>query len=103
MLSIALATLLLLLSVTLFLQKVKRPRNFPPGKLPFCLKLLSVVSNRYLRGGGSWIIPSQQQCHIDAWELYLRFQVLTAASMKMAVFWVVTLCSLVDDGGSKYL
>jgi hypothetical protein len=23
--------------------------------------------------------------------------------MKMAVFWVVTLCSLVDDGGSKYL
>jgi hypothetical protein len=26
----------------------------------------------------------------------LRFQVLTAASMKMAVFWVVTLCSLVE-------
>jgi hypothetical protein len=27
---------------------------------------------------------------------YLRFQVLTAASMKMAVFWVVAPCSLVE-------
>jgi hypothetical protein len=26
----------------------------------------------------------------------VRFQVLTAASMKMAVFWVVALCSLVE-------
>jgi hypothetical protein len=39
---------------------------------------------------------------------WVRFQVLTAASMKMAVFWVVAPCSLVDvyrrdDGGSKYL
>jgi hypothetical protein len=45
---------------------------------------------------------------------YEEFQVLTAASMKMAVFWVVAPCSLVevyrrfrgdrpDDGGSKYL
>jgi hypothetical protein len=37
------------------------------------------------------------------------FQALTAASMKMAVFWVAAPCSLVevihrpDDGGSKYL
>jgi hypothetical protein len=30
-------------------------------------------------------------------ELYLvRFQVLTAASMKMAVFWIVAACSLVQ-------
>jgi hypothetical protein len=27
---------------------------------------------------------------------YVRFQVLTAASMKMAVFWVVAQCSLVE-------
>jgi hypothetical protein len=50
----------------------------------------------------------------------LRFEIPTAASMKMAVFWVVAPCSLVevyrrfrgtcslhhqgdDDGGSKYL
>jgi hypothetical protein len=32
MLSLALATVLLLLSTVLFLQKFKRPRNFPPGK-----------------------------------------------------------------------
>jgi hypothetical protein len=34
------------------------------------------------------------------------FQVLTAASVKMAVFWIAALCSLVDhsdDGGSKHL
>jgi hypothetical protein len=48
------------------------------------------------------------------WEV--RFQVLTMASMKMAVFWVAVLCTLVevyrsvrgacdcpDDGGSKHL
>jgi hypothetical protein len=38
---------------------------------------------------------------------YVRFQVLTAASMKMAVFWIVAPCSLVDDRpddvGSKHL
>jgi hypothetical protein len=28
--------------------------------------------------------------------IYVRFQVLTATSMKMAVFWVVVPCSLVD-------
>jgi hypothetical protein len=37
----------------------------------------------------------------------VRFQVLTAASMKMVVFWVVAPCSLVmnrpDVGGSKHL
>jgi hypothetical protein len=40
----------------------------------------------------------------------VRFQVLTVVSMKMAVFWVVALCSLVDvyihfrgDEGSKHL
>jgi hypothetical protein len=39
----------------------------------------------------------------------VRFQVLTKASTKMAVFWVVAPCSLVDvyqrpdDGGSKHL
>jgi hypothetical protein len=38
----------------------------------------------------------------------VRFEVLTAASMKMAVIWVVEPCSLVDrnrpdDGGSKDL
>jgi hypothetical protein len=43
----------------------------------------------------------------------VRFQVLTAASIKMALFWVVAPCSLVvyrrfrgarpDDGGSKHL
>jgi hypothetical protein len=38
----------------------------------------------------------------------VRFQVLTAASMKMTVFWVVAPCSLVefyrlDDGGSKHI
>jgi hypothetical protein len=49
----------------------------------------------------------------------VRFQVVTAASMKMAVFWVAAPCSLVDvypcfigayclrhrldDGGSKHL
>jgi hypothetical protein len=27
---------------------------------------------------------------------FARFQVLTAASMKMAIFWVVVLCSLVE-------
>jgi hypothetical protein len=54
--------------------------------------------------------------------MFVGFEVLTAASMKMVVFWVVMLCSLVevyqcfrgtcylhhqgnddDDGGSKYL
>jgi hypothetical protein len=30
----------------------------------------------------------------------VRFQVLTAASMKMTVFWDV---ASMDDGGSKYL
>jgi hypothetical protein len=38
----------------------------------------------------------------------IRFEVLAAVSMKMAVFWVVAPCSLVeiycpDDGGSKHL
>jgi hypothetical protein len=42
----------------------------------------------------------------------VRFQVLTVSSMKMAVFWVVALCSQVDvyllhhcpgGGGSKHL
>jgi hypothetical protein len=32
----------------------------------------------------------------------VRFEVLTVARMKMAVFCVVAPCSLVDDGGSKY-
>jgi hypothetical protein len=37
-------------------------------------------------------------------EYFVRFQVLTVASMKMTVFWDVALCSLVaDDGGSKHL
>jgi hypothetical protein len=31
----------------------------------------------------------------------MRFQVLTAASMKVAVFWVVVPCT--DDAGSKHL
>jgi hypothetical protein len=39
--------------------------------------------------------------------LDLGFEVFTAVSMKMAVFWVVAPCSLVhyrpDDGGSKDL
>jgi hypothetical protein len=54
--------------------------------------------------------------------IYVESEVLTAASMKMAVFWVVVLCSLAEvykrfrgtcclhyqgdhlhDGGSKYL
>jgi hypothetical protein len=44
----------------------------------------------------------------DQYMLFLRFDVLTAASMKMFVFWVVAPCSLVevhrpDDGGSKNL
>jgi hypothetical protein len=30
------------------------------------------------------------------WTSLVRFRVLTAASMKMAVFWVVALCSLVE-------
>jgi hypothetical protein len=48
---------------------------------------------------------------------WLRFQVLTAASMKMAIFWIVGPCSLVEvyrlfsgtgclhleSGGSKYI
>jgi hypothetical protein len=41
---------------------------------------------------------------------YIGFEVLTAVSMKIAVFWVVAPCSLVevyqrrpDDGGSKDL
>jgi hypothetical protein len=35
---------------------------------------------------------------------YLGFEVFTAVSMKMAVFWVVAPCSLIpDDGGSKDL
>jgi hypothetical protein len=29
-------------------------------------------------------------------ELYIRFQVLTAASVKMAVFWDVAVCNLVE-------
>jgi hypothetical protein len=38
----------------------------------------------------------------------VRLEVLTMASMKTAVFWVVAPCSLVevhrpDDGGSKHL
>jgi hypothetical protein len=33
----------------------------------------------------------------------IQFQVLTMTSMKMAFFWDVALCSLVDDGGSKLL
>jgi hypothetical protein len=40
----------------------------------------------------------------------VRFQVLTVVNMKMAVFWVVAPCSLVEvyhhfrgDGGSKHL
>jgi hypothetical protein len=28
--------------------------------------------------------------------IVVRFQVLTAASMKMAVFWIVSRCNLVD-------
>jgi hypothetical protein len=36
---------------------------------------------------------------------YVGFEVLTAVSMKMAVFWVVAPCSAnrPDDGGSKDL
>jgi hypothetical protein len=36
----------------------------------------------------------------------VKFQILTAVSMKMIVFWDVATCSLMmrpDDGGSKHL
>jgi hypothetical protein len=39
MLSLALATILLILSTALFLQKFKRPKNFPPGKLTLCCRI----------------------------------------------------------------
>jgi hypothetical protein len=40
-------------------------------------------------------IVSSHRLDIDM-GVFLRFEVLTAASMKMAIFWVVAPCSLVE-------
>jgi hypothetical protein len=50
---------------------------------------------------GLVVIPSHTYLRIELLcsnlsKLEVRFQVLTAASMKMAVFWVVAPCSLVE-------
>jgi hypothetical protein len=45
-----------------------------------------------------FLIPSRPvfQCTTDEQRELARFQVLTAASMRMAVFWVVAPCSLLE-------
>jgi hypothetical protein len=41
---------------------------------------------------------------VNSGKVWVRFQVLTAKSMKMAVFWDVATCSLeLDDGSGKLL
>jgi hypothetical protein len=42
------------------------------------------------------LVPNWLSTLLQSSKFYVRFQVLTAASMKMAVFWVVALCSLVE-------
>jgi hypothetical protein len=64
-------------------------------------------------------VGAHPKVHTEKQHRHVRFQVITAASMKMAVFWVVVPCSLLevyqrfrsacclhhrpDDGGSKHL
>jgi hypothetical protein len=54
-----------------------------------------------------WIMVWNMSFVVNS-KTHVRFEVFTAASMKMAVFWVLARCSLVegdrpDDGGSKHL
>jgi hypothetical protein len=44
MLSLVLATVLLLLSTVLFLQRFRRPKNFPPGKSTLLCSTLVVFN-----------------------------------------------------------
>jgi hypothetical protein len=55
----------------------------------------------------NWNRSALASAHRKVKPYVVRFQVLTATNMKMAVFWDIAPCSLIDidpdDGGSKYL
>jgi hypothetical protein len=66
---------------------------------------LRVSENRVLRRVFG---PKEEEVTVDRQNYLVRFQVLTAASMKMAVIWVVAPCiiramSRPDDGDSRHL
>jgi hypothetical protein len=74
---------------------------------------------RLLLQGSPFIIPTERHKFLKANDgillkeatiifILVRFQVLTAMNMKMAVFWVVAPCNVrfthrPDNGGSKHL
>jgi hypothetical protein len=65
---------------------------------------LSLSSGEKKRGRNTFSVGSGR----PSYSQLVRFQVLTAASMKMTVCWDIAPCNLVgvyrpDDGGSKHL
>jgi hypothetical protein len=58
--------------------------------------IIGVILQESCFSSGVLLHVRRTQILAHTWRILVRFQVLMAVSMEMAVFWVVALCSLVE-------